>query len=264
MMSPSYAKLLVATALLLGFGGPGAVEGARQNAIPRVAAASDLKFALDDVAQRFEQESGANIEIVYGASGALTRQLIEGAPFDLFLSADEAFVYQLADAGLTRDRGLLYAIGRIVIFAPRGSPLLVDPALDGLRDLLGKGRVTRFAIANPAVAPYGRAAQAVLRTKNLWADIQPRLVLGDNVAQAAQFATTGGAVGGIIAYSHVLAPPLRTAGTYALIPVADHPPLRQRMVLMKRAGMAAERFYEYVQRPRTRDILKTHGFSLPD
>ncbi len=228
-----------------------------------VAAASDLNFALTEVAEQFARHTGQRVEIVFGSSGTLTRQLRDGAPFGMFLSADEAFVEQLADAGLTRDRGALYAIGRIVLFAPTGSPLNPRDGLDGLARLLAAGGVTRFAIANPEHAPYGRAAEAALRKRGLWNDLQPHIVLGENVSQAAQFATTGNAVGGIIAYSLALAPNLQNRGSYALIPDMDHPPLRQRMVLLKRAGPVVERFYRYLQQPSARAILERYGFTLP-
>ena len=169
----------------------------------------------------------------------------------------------LPSAGLTRDGGALYAVGRIVLFAPTGSPMRPDEGLAGLGRLLAAGKVTRFAIANPQHAPYGRAAEAALRKAGLWADLQPRLVLGDNVSQAAQFATTGDAVGGIIAYSLALAPTLADRGTYALIPDTDHPPLRQRMVVLKRAGPGAGRFYDYLQGAPARAILQRFGFVLP-
>ena len=244
--------------------GGGPVAGAAaQERPPIVAAASDLNFALTEIAEQFAREHGSRVELVFGSSGLLTRQLRDGAPFELFLSADEAFVNELAAAGFTRDAGTLYAVGRIVLFAPTGSPLVPDEGLAGLAQLLAGGRVTRFAIANPAHAPYGRAAEAALRTHGLWARLQPRLVLGDNVSQAAQFATTGNAVGGIIAYSLALAPNVRTRGTYALIPDTAHPPLRQRMVLIDRAGSVAERFYRYLQEPAARTILERYGFTLP-
>jgi molybdate transport system substrate-binding protein len=239
-----------------------ATESTAQKA-PVVAAASDLKFALEAAAAQFALQSGARVDLVFGSSGNLTRQLIDGAPFELFLSADEAFVDKLVDAGLTRDRGVLYAIGRIVLFAPHGSPLAVDERLDGLRALLARGRLTRFAIANPEHAPYGRAAEAALRARGLWEPLQPALVLGENIAQAAQFATTGNAAGGIVAYSLVLAPPLSDRGTYVLLPDSFHPPLRQRMVLLKRASVTAERFYQYLQQPPGREILRRYGFTVP-
>lgn len=228
-----------------------------------IAAASDLRFALESIARDFTMQSGDCVQLIFGSSGNLTRQLIDGAPFEVFLSADEAFVDKLADAGLTRDRGVLYAIGRLVIFAPHGSPLAVDERLDGLRALLSKGGVGRFAIANPEHAPYGRAAAAALRTQGLWERLQPALVLGENITQAAQFAKTGNAVGGILAYSLVVAPPLSEQGTYALLPESLHPPLRQRMVLLKRTSATAERFYQYLQQPVARDILRRYGFAVP-
>jgi len=228
-----------------------------------VAAASDLNFALTEVSEQFARQTGQRVEIVFGSSGTLTRQVRDGAPFGMFLSADEAFVEQLANAGLTRDRGVLYAIGRIVLFAPTGSPLNPRDGLDGLARLLATGGVTRFAIANPEHAPYGRAAEAALRKRGIWNDLQPHIVLGENVSQAAQFATTGNAVGGIIAYSLALAPNLQNRGSYALVPDVDHPPLRQRMVLLKRAGPVVEQFYRYLQEAPARAILERYGFTLP-
>ena len=230
---------------------------------PTVAAASDLRFALEAIAGTFTKQSGERVELVFGSSGNLTRQLLDGAPFELFLSADEALVDKLVQAGLTRDLGVLYAIGRLVIFAPKGSPLSVDEDLNGLRTLLAKGAVGRFAIANPQHAPYGVAAEAALRRQGLWDGLQPSLVLGENIAQAAQFATTGNAVGGMLAYSLVVSGPLREQGRYALVSEALHPPLRQRMVLLKRSSATAERFYQYLQQPAARNVLRQYGFVVP-
>lgn len=239
-----------------------AVPGA-QKAI-RVAAASDLSAALAEVATAFRRETAQPVDLVFGSSGTLTRQILDGAPFDLFLSADEAFVGQLARAGRTRDGGVLYAVGRLVLFAPAGSPLKPEDGFDGLARLVARGEVRRFAIANPAHAPYGRAAEAALRAHGLWAALQPRLVLGENVSQAAQFATAGDAAGGLIAYSLALTPALRARGTFALVPDGDHPPLRQRMVLLTGAGEGAERFYRHLQMPAARATFERHGFSLPE
>jgi molybdate transport system substrate-binding protein len=230
---------------------------------PLVAAASDLQFALEAVAERFAAESGERVELVFGSSGNLTRQIQSGAPFELFLSADEAFVDRLAEAGLTRDRGALYAVGRLVLFAREGSPLRVDERLEGLKAWLDTGVEGRFAIANPEHAPYGRAAEAALRATGLWERLQPVLVLGESISQAATFATTGNAAGGMLAYSLALAPALRGRGTYVLLPESLHPPLSQRMVLLKRATAPAERFYLYLQQPPAREILRRFGFSVP-
>jgi molybdate transport system substrate-binding protein len=229
---------------------------------PRVAAAANLNFALSEIAAQFARDQGTPVEIVFGASGALTRQIQEGAPFELFLAADEEFPRQLAAAGLTRGEGVVYATGRLALFAPRGSPLTVDPQLEGLARLVADGAVTRFAIANPEVAPYGQAAEAVLRKRELWDSIRPRLILGDTIAQAAQFATTGNAVGGLVAYSLVLAPGFADQGTYAVIPEPDHQPLRQRMVLLKQAGATTTQFYAYVQGDAARAIFRKHGYGV--
>lgn len=254
---------LLLTLLCAGAPGVTVTLGAAQEKPPVVAAASDLKFALEEVAKAFTKDTGARVELVFGSSGTLTRQLIDGAPFELFMSADEAFVFKLADASLTRDRGVLYAIGRLVLFAPHGSPLKVDAELNGLRALVKSGGLTRFAIANPEHAPYGRAAEAVLRAKGLWDTVKPALVLGENVSQAAQFAATGNAAGGMFAESLALAPAFSGAGTFVVLPDRDHPPLRQRMVLMKRAGATAAKFYDYIQQPAARRILERYGFTIP-
>jgi molybdate transport system substrate-binding protein len=230
---------------------------------PTIAAAANLNFALAEVANQFVRDGGAHVDLVFGASGTLTRQIQDGAPFEMFLAADEEFPDKLAAAGLTRDGGVIYAIGRLVVFAPKGSSLTPDERLEGLARSLKAGEVRRFAIANPEVAPYGRGAEAVLRKRGLWETLRPYLVLGDTIAQAAQFATTGNAAGGIIAYSLALAPDLAERGTYALLPAEDHPPLRQRMVLLKRAGPDAERFFDYVQGPAAQAILRRYGFEVP-
>lgn len=255
---PGRIARLLGSGLLAG--APFAVTAQRT---PTVAAAADLSFALTEIADQFARAGGERVEPVFGSSGTLTRQIRDGAPFEMFLSADESFVEQLAAAGLTRDSGALYAIGRIVLFAPSGSPLVPDDGLDGLARLLAAGRVTRFAIANPEHAPYGRAAEAALRKRDLWDALRPRLVLGDNVSQAAQLATTGNAVGGIIAYSLALAPNVRSRGAFALIPEADHAPLRQRMVRLRRAGATTDRFYRYLQEPPARAVFERYGFTLP-
>ncbi len=231
---------------------------------PTIAAAANLNFALTEIAKQFERAQGTRVELVFGASGTLTRQIQDGAPFEMFLAADEEFPNQLAAAGLTRDAGVVYAVGRLVIFAPKGSPLKVDERLEGLARLLEAGRATRFAVANPAVAPYGRAAEALLRKRGLWDALRPNLVLGDSITQAAQFATTGNAVGGLIAYSIVLGPGFADRGTYAVIPDADYPALRQRMVLLKRAGAVAAQFYAYLRSEAARAILRKHGFTVPE
>lgn len=231
---------------------------------PTIAAAADLRFALDEAAERFRTATGRPVRVSYGSSGLLFQQIARGAPFELFLSADEDYALSLADRGLTRDRGALYAIGRIVIVAPDGSPLAVDGELKGLRAALEAGRIRRFAIAAPDHAPYGRRAREALDHAGLWQKLEPRLVYGENVAQALQFATTGGAEGGIVAWSLVLAPGFDRRARWALIPDGWHQPLRQRMVLMRNASATAQAFYAFLQGPEGRAILSRYGFVVPD
>jgi molybdate transport system substrate-binding protein len=235
--------------------------GVAQDKPPIVSAASDLKFAVTEIAARFEADTGRKVALNFGSSGNFARQIQQGAPFEVFMSADEDFVFKLADAGLTRDRGDLYAVGRVVLYVPKGSKIALDPGLKGLQS--GWDHVRKFAIANPEHAPYGRAAQEALRSLKLWDFVQPKLVLGENIAQTAQFVATRSAEAGIIAYSLALAPELARQGDYVLLPETLHNPLRQRMVLTKVAGETAAQFYAYLKQPPARAILKKYGFVLP-
>jgi len=230
---------------------------------PVIAAASDLKFALDEIVAEFQKSTGRSVRVSYGSSGNFFRQIAQDAPFELFLSADEEFVFKLADQGLTLDRGALYATGRIVLFTPRGSPVRPDAGLADLRQALADGRLVRLAIANPEHAPYGRAAMEALKSAGLWPAVEPKLVLGENVSQAAQFAASGSTQAGIFALSLALAPNFRDAGSYVPIPEALHRPLRQRMVLLSKAGATARAFYAFSQGPVARAIFRRYGFLLP-
>ncbi|WP_334155188.1 molybdate ABC transporter substrate-binding protein [Tepidimonas sp.] len=231
---------------------------------PTVAAAADLKFAMEEVAQLFEQRTGHKLRLVFGSSGNFYAQILQGAPFHLFMSADEDFVFKLADAGRTLDRGRLYAYGRIGIFVPKGSRLKADGELKDLAAALKDGRLRKFAIANPDHAPYGKRAKEALQNAGLWEAIQPRLVYGENIAQTAQFATSGSTEGGIIALSLAKAPQVAALGDFALIPESWHKPLAQRMVLMKDAPEAARQFYAFLSTPEAQAIMVRYGFVMPD
>ena len=230
---------------------------------PVIAAASDLKFALDEVVVEFQKSTGRSVRVSYGSSGNFFRQVAQDAPFEMFLSADEEFVFRLADQGLTLDRGALYATGRIVLFTPKGSPVRPDDRFADLRQALADGRLVKMAIANPEHAPYGRAAREALTSAGLWSAVEPKLVLGENVSQAAQFAVSGSTQAAIFALSLALAPNFRDAGRYVPIPEASHRPLRQRMVLTRKAGGTARAFYAFAQGPVARAIFKRYGFLLP-
>ncbi len=231
--------------------------------VPTLAAAADLKFAIEEVASRFEKETGHKLRLVFGSSGSFYSQILQGAPFQMFMSADEDFVFRLHDAGKTPDRGRLYAVGRIGIKVPAGSPLKADGELKDLAAALKDGRLQKFAIANPDHAPYGMRAREALQHAGLWEAIQPKLVYGENISQTAQFATSGSTQGGIIALSLALAPQVARLGDFALIPESWHQPLKQRMVLTKDAPPALRAFYDYLATPPAQDIMKRYGFEMP-
>jgi molybdate transport system substrate-binding protein len=244
---------------LAGVGGPAAAG----QGVPVIAAASDLQFALEEVAAAFRRDTGRDVRLTFGSSGNLARQIEQGAPYQMFLSADEQFVFGLEAKGLTRDRGELYAIGRIVLYAPLGSTLVNRLSAQGLRAAMSEGALKCLAIANPEHAPYGRAARQWLENQGLWESVKPKLVFGENASQAAQFAASGNCDGGIIPYSLALASRIESSGKAALLPAQEHQPLRQRMVLVKTATPDAERFYQYMQRDAARRIMRGYGFVLP-
>jgi molybdate transport system substrate-binding protein len=226
----------------------------------RVAAASSLSFALPEIVNAFRAQGGDEIEISYGSSGLFARQIARGAPFDLFLSANEAYVDQLARAGLTRDEGTVYAVGRLVLFVPSGSTITPETPLAELPRLHAQGVLRRLAVAHPEHAPYGIAARQALEQSGAWTGLKNTLVIGESVAQTARFVTTGAADAGLLAHALALQPQVAGHGRFALVPEALHVPLRQRMVLLNRANTAAAAFYAFLREPGAREILVRHGF----
>ncbi len=257
--TPSFIIQLVSGLLLLS-----SIPATWSAEPPIIAAASDLQFALREIAADFKRQTGNSVRLNFGSSGNFRRQITRGAPFELYMSANEDYVRALQRDGLTLDDGVLYAIGRIAIIAPNDKAALVDDSLNELRQQLVNDQLGRFAIANPEHAPYGVAAKQLLQTLDLWTDIQPHLIIGENVAQAGQFALSGHIDGGIVAYSLALAPPLRERAHYALLPEHYHAPLRQRMVLLHGAGETAKAFYRYLQQKAAREVFNRYGFALPD
>lgn len=228
-----------------------------------VAAAADLQFALPEIARDFQRQHDYTLRLSFGSSGHFVTQIQQGAPFELFLSADESYVHQLHRQGLALDAGKRYATGRLVLWAPFHSPLHPSAGLKGLYPLLAQGKIRHFALAHPLHAPYGRAAREALLKAGLWSKLQGHLVLGENASQAAQFASSGSAEGGILPLSLALAPALRTQGHFSLIPADWHSPLHQRMVLLKRASPGARAFYHWIQGVKAQQILIRYGFTPP-
>jgi len=231
--------------------------------VPVIAAAVSVKFALQDIAEAFYNETGKSVRISYSSSGNLTRQIQQGAPFELFLSASTPYVAQLYQQQKTLDQGTVYAFGRMALITAKSSTLLLDKQLNGLKRALQQGQLQRFAIANPEHAPYGIAAREVLQRSGLWILAQPHLVLGENAAQAAQFASSGAAQVGLISYSLALAPALQNRTRSLLIPQSLHQPLQQTMVLLNNAGETAKLFYLYLLQDKARTILSRYGYTIP-
>ncbi|WP_416908430.1 MAG: molybdate ABC transporter substrate-binding protein [Polymorphobacter sp.] len=231
---------------------------------PRVAAAADLRFALPEIAASFEAETGQQLRLIYGSTGQFAAQIRQSAPFDLFLAADESYALALAREGLTQGQGQLYARGRLALIARPESPLAQSPRLETLATLLANGQIRRFAVANPAHAPYGARAQQALESTGLWATLQPRLLIGENVAQAAQFALSPDCDGGLVALSLALAPDIAAKSRHAPVPATLHDPLNQRMVLLKSAAPAARAFHDHLLKPKARATLARYGFEPPE
>lgn len=235
----------------------------RASDVPVIAAAASVKFALQEIAQAFHQDTGKSVRFSYGSSGNLARQIQQGAPFELFLSANSTYVEQLYQQQKTQDQGLVYALGHLVLLTSKKSPLTLDKHLQGLQQAIHKGQLQRLAIANPEHAPYGVAAREVLQHLQLWTITRPHLVFGENIAQATQFVSSGAAQAGLISYSLALTPALQNSTRYLLIPTALHQPLQQTIVLLKNASETAILFFNYLQQDKARSILSRYGYTKP-
>ncbi len=228
---------------------------------PTVAAAADLKFALEEIVSNYQNDSKKNVKLVFGSSGVLWQQTKNGAPFGLLMSADEAYVDDLNKAGLTVDKGNLYAIGRIVLLAKNGSPIKLSADKDSLIKAIKEAK--KIAIANPEHAPYGRAAKEYLISIGVWDLIQPKLVYGENISQTTMYALSGSADFAISALSLASAPKIKAESTYVLIPDTLHQPLKQKMVLIKNNSPSAKDFYTYIQSAKAKQVMASYGFVLP-
>ncbi len=225
-----------------------------------VAAAADLSFALKDLAARFTESTGTEVKLSFGASGNLFSQIQNGAPFDVFFSADADYPKKLADAGLVDSKSLrTYAIGHLVLWVPKSSPF--DPQALKM-DLLTKPEVRRIAIANPQHAPYGRAAMAALEHFGLKDKVASKLVMGENISQAAQFVQSGNAQAGLIALSLALSPTMKDSGRYWELPADAYPELKQvaAIISASKHKVTAQAFLDYVTSPKARGILQQYGF----
>lgn len=247
-------------ALICGFSAPSAAAQRKIN----VAAAADLSAALQEVAANYEKSTGVSVNLSFGASGALTQQIQNGAPFDLFFSADMDYPRQLIAGGHAEDTTLYrYAVGRLVLWVPKDSQLDVEHK--GIEVLLDPS-VKKIAMANPQHAPYGRAAMAALKHYDLYEKVSDELVEGENVSQAAQFVESGNAQVGFVALAHAIAPSMRGKGKYWIVPAEAYPPLDQGVVLISHSPhrQDAAAFLEYVKTAECAAVLRRYGFSLPE
>ena len=229
---------------------------------PRIAAAASLQFTLPEIVAAFQRKTGMGARVTYGSSGNFARQIAQGAPFELFLSADEQYAVDLVRQGLTIDSSRVYALGRIAMIVPKGSNIDLSPNLSGLRSAIDSGSLKHFAIANPDHAPYGRAAREALESLDLWQAIQPFLIKGENASQATQFAISGSSEGGIVPYSLAMSPAIAQFSDNMPIPESLHQPIRQHMVLLRGAGEVAGQFFEFLGEAEAIAIFVKNGYGV--
>ena len=226
-----------------------------------VAAAADLQFAMQAITSRFEKQTGKKVQVVYGSSGNFAQQLRSGAPFDMFFSANLDYPRGLQEDGLIEPGSFyIYARGKIVLWVPSGSAL--NPSI-GLSALL-QPTVKKIAIANPEHAPYGKAAVAAMESEHVYERVKEKLVLGENISQAASFVTSRAADAGIVALSLALSPNMKDKGKYAEIPVTDYPPIEQACVILRSSKNkeVAREFLLFLQSKPVQDLLRQYGFDI--
>lgn len=253
----NFKRLLLAVILLVGFG-----ERLCAAQEITVAAASDLQFAFHDIGERFEKDTGKHAKLIFGSSGNFFAQIQNGAPFDVFFSADIGYPQRLDAAGLVEPGTIYpYATGKIVLWVSNQSKLDLNRGLQVLLD----PSIHKIAIANPEHAPYGRAAVAALRHESLYDQVSPKFVLGENISQAATFVVSGSADVGILALSLALAPSMKDKGRYMEIPADDYPAIEQGAVILKSSlhKDIARQFVEFIKTPPIQDLLRGYGFAVP-
>lgn len=228
-----------------------------------IGAAADLQFAMFDLGARFQKESGTAVKLLYGSSGNFAQQIQNGAPFDMFFSANLDYPKQLEVSGLTEPGTFYgYAKGKLVIWVPNESKL--DLTL-GLKALLDPA-VNKIAIANPEHAPYGKAAVAALQQEKIYDRVKSKLVMGEDISQTASFVTSGAADVGIVALSLALSPNMRDRGRYFEVPGGDYPAIEQACVILRSSKnkAAARRFLDFIKTPAARQVLLDYGFEVPE
>ncbi len=226
-----------------------------------VAAAADLQSAMQDIAAGFQKETGKEVKLIYGSSGSFFQQIQNGAPFDMFFSANLDYPKKLESSGLTVSGSYYqYAKGKIVIWVANDSKLDID---SGLKSLLDPA-VKKIAVANPQHAPYGQAAVAAMQKEGIYEKVKDKFVLGENISQTASFVVSGAADAGVVALSLALSPNLKAKGRYAEIPVTEYPPIEQACVILSSSKdkETAKQFLSYIETAAVASTLKRYGFDV--
>jgi molybdate transport system substrate-binding protein len=226
-----------------------------------VAAAADLQFAMQDVTARFHKETGKTVKVIYGSSGNFFQQIQNGAPFDMFFSANLDFPKKLEAAGSTEPGTYYqYARGKIVIWVPKESRIDLTSGLKALLD----PSVKKIAIANPQHAPYGQAAVAAMQKENVYEHLKEKFVLGENISQTASFVVSGAADVGIVALSLALSPAMKEKGRYVDIPPGEYPPIEQACVILSssKEKNTARQFLSFMKTPAVAEVLRSYGFDV--
>jgi len=228
-----------------------------------VAVASNLKPVFEEIFKGFKQTQpqAASIRIVYGSSGNLASQMKQGAPYDLFISADESYPLRLVEAGLTRDRGVVYAAGHLALITNSAAGLNLSSDPESIKTLLRNSK--KISIANPDLAPYGRASVQYLQAMKLWDEVQGRLIFAENISIATVYVSTGALKVGITALSLAKASELSSTIQYIVLPDDLYAPILQRMVLKRDPPPSAVALYDYLQGTVAKQILIKNGYSIP-
>ena len=228
-----------------------------------VAAAADLQFAMQDVAAGFQRQTGKQVKLIYGSSGNFFQQIQNGAPFDMFFSANLDYAKNLESSGLTAPGSYYqYAKGKIVVWVPSNSKVNIG---SGLKSLLDPA-VKKIAVANPQHAPYGQAAVAAMQSEGVYDKLKDKLVIGENISQTASFVVAGAADAGVVALSLALSPNMKGKGRFTEIPAAEYPPIEQACVILNSSKdkETAKQFLSYIKTAAVAETLKRYGFDVPD
>ena len=228
---------------------------------PTIVVAANMKPAMDEIYQQYKSATGQEFRIIYGASGNLTRQIQQGAPFNLFVSADENFPLALSKEGFTVDEGKVYAIGRLAMIANKGKGIKLSLKEDDLRKIMTSAN--KIALAKPDLAPYGKAAVQFLTNVGLINLAKDKFAYGENISSATNFVVVGAAQIGFTAYSLAISKEVARDADHLLIPENLHEPIRQRMVLIKNPPPSVVDFYNHLQSPQAKAIIKAHGYAVP-